>query len=95
MGEFSLGERLVKQEALPNGHWPSYPNHKQQEIISTKKELAQEHHRSFHSSACSSVGLGFGAGRGSTALPGGPGKSAGSWGEEDQGGMCPRGGLKD
>ena len=56
MGEFSLGERLAKQEALPDGHWPSYPNHKQyrlpgrkEEIISTKKELAQEHHRSFHS----------------------------------------------
>ena len=46
--------------------------------------------------ACSGLGplpelhLPFcGAGQGSTALPGGPGKSAGSWGEKDQGGMCP------
>ena len=34
-------------------------------------------------------------GRGSAALPGGPGKSAGSRREEDRGGMCPSGGLKN
>lgn len=41
------------------------------------------------------LGWALGAGRGSTALPGGPGKSAGRRREEDQGGMCPRGGLKN
>ena len=36
-----------------------------------------------------------GAGQGSTALPGAPGKSTGRRREEDRGGMCPRGGLRD